>query len=124
VSSLTQSGFFAGVRDGKLIGLRCTACGGLTVPPKEFCEGCGKRAWETVALSGDGIVESYTVIRVAPRKFTGDVPYVIAAVRLGEGVSLLGRVVDIPVDQVTVGMPVRFRPLVTDDRTAISFVPA
>ena len=124
MTSLTQSGFFAGVRDGKLTGLRCTACGALTVPPKEFCEECGKRGWETVALSGDGVVESFTVIRVAPRKFTGDVPYAIAAVRLNEGVSLLGRVVDVPVDKVTVGMKVKFRPIVDDDRTAISFVPA
>lgn len=124
MSNLTQSGFFAGVRDGKLTGLRCTACGALAVPPKEYCERCGKRGWETLALSGDGVVESYTVIRVAPRKFTGDVPYAIAAVRLSEGLSLLGRVVDIPVDKVTVGMPVKFRPIVEDDRTAIAFVPA
>jgi uncharacterized OB-fold protein len=124
VSSLTQSGFFAGVREGKLTGLRCTACGALAVPPKAFCEACGKLGWETVALSGDGVVESFTVIRVAPRKFTGDVPYAIAAVRLAEGVSLLGRVVDTPVDEVTVGMAVKFRPIVDDDRTAISFVPA
>ena len=122
MTSLTQSGFFAGVRDGKLTGIRCNACGALAVPPKEFCEECGKRGWETVALSGDGVVESYTVIRVAPKKFTGDVPYAIAAVRLTEGVSLLGRVVDVPVDKVTVGMPVKFRPIVDDDRTAISFV--
>jgi uncharacterized OB-fold protein len=124
VSSLTQSGFFAGVRDGKLTGLRCTACGALTVPPKQYCEECGKRAWETVALSGDGVVESFTVIRVAPRKFTGDVPYAIAAVRLTEGVSLLGRMADVPVDKVAVGMNVKFRPIVDGDRTAISFVPA
>ena len=124
MSRLTQSGFFAGVRDGKLTGLRCTACGGLAVPPKEFCESCGKRAWETVALSGEGVVESYTIIRVAPRRFTGDVPYAIAAVRLSEGVALLGRVIDIPVDKVAIGMPVKFRPIVDDDRTAIAFVPA
>lgn len=124
MSDLTQSRFFAGVRDGKLTALRCTACGALTVPPKAFCENCGKRAWETLSLSGEGVVESYTVIRVAPRKFAGDVPYAIAAVRLTEGVSLLGRVVEVPVDTVRVGMPVKFRPMVAEDRTAISFVPA
>jgi uncharacterized OB-fold protein len=122
VSSLTVAGFFQGVRDGKLVGLRCRACGALTVPPKAFCE-CGKSDWETLPLGGDGTVESFTVIRVAPRKFTAEAPYAIAAVRLAEGVSLLGRVVDVPVDEVAVGMAVRFRPLVEKDRTAIAFVP-
>lgn len=123
MSNVTVAGFFEGVRDGKLVGLRCRACGALTVPPKAFCE-CGKRDWETLPLTGDGTVESYTVIRVAPRKFTGNAPYAIAAVRLAEGVSLLGRVTDVPVDEVAVGMAVRFRPLVTDGRAAIAFVPA
>ena len=108
--TVTVGTFFAGVRDGKLTALKCTACSALAIPPKAFCESCGKRAWSTLALAGDGVVESFTVIRVAPRKFVGDVPYAIAAVRLTEGVSLLGRVVDVPVDRVEVGMRVRFRP--------------
>lgn len=120
---MTVAGFFAGVRDGKLTGLRCRACGAVTVPPKAFCEGCGKRDWETLALSGEGRVESFTVIRVAPRRFVGETPYAIAAVRLAEGVCLLGRVVDVPVDAVAVGMAVRFRPLVSDGGAAIGFVP-
>ena len=123
MSSVTVGAFFAGVRDGKLTALRCTACGTLAIPPKAFCESCGKRAWTTVPLAGDGVVESFTVIRVAPRKFVGEVPYAIAAVRLTEGVSLLGRVVDVPVDRVDVGMRVRFRPL-GGDHAAIGFGPA
>ncbi len=124
MSSPTQSGFFAGARAGKLLGIRCTACGALTIPPKAFCERCGKQAWETVPLSGDGMIESFTIIRVAPRKFAGEVPYAIAVVRLVEGVALLGRIVEAPIDSVAVGMAVRFRPLVGDGHTAIAFGPA
>jgi hypothetical protein len=122
VSNVTIGGFFAGVRDGKLTAIKCTACGALAIPPKAFCE-CGKRAWDAVALGGDGTVESFTVIRVAPRKFAGEAPYAIVAVRLTEGVSLLGRVVDVPVDKVAVGMRVRFRPLGDDGKPAIGFGP-
>jgi hypothetical protein len=39
-------------------------------------------------------------------------------------VSLLGRVVDLPLDKLAVGLKVRFRPLVIRDRAAIGFVPA
>jgi uncharacterized OB-fold protein len=124
VSNVTVGGFFAGVREGKLTALKCGGCGTLAIPPKAFCESCGKRAWQTVPLAGDGTVDSFTVIRVAPRKFAGETPYAIAAVRLTEGVSLLGRIVDVPVDKVAVGMRVRFRPLAGDGRTAIGFGPA
>jgi uncharacterized OB-fold protein len=124
VSSPTQAGFFAGAREGKLTGIRCTACGGVAIPPKAFCERCGKRAWETIPLSGNGTIDSFTIIRVAPRAFVGQAPYAIAAVRLVEGVALLGRLVDVPLDKIAVGMRVRFRPLVDNGRTAIAFGPA
>ena len=124
MSDLTVGTFFSGVRDGRLVALKCRGCGALAVPPKAFCESCGQRAWDTVPLRGEGTVESFTVIRVAPRKFAGEVPYAIVAVRLTEGVSLLGRVVDVPVDKVAVGMRVRFRPLAGDGRTAIGFTAA
>ena len=38
--------------------------------------------------------------------------------------SILGRIVDIPVDKVGVGLPVRFRPLVIGNQTAVGFGPA
>jgi len=45
-------------------------------------------------------------------------------VRLREGVSLLGRVVGVPLDALAVGLPVRFRPLVVKDRSVVGFGPA
>ena len=75
-------------------------------------------------LAGEGTIASYTVIRVAPRAYTADVPYAVAVVKLKEGVSLLGRIVEIPLDKLAVGLPVRFRPLVKGDQTAVGFGPA
>jgi len=48
----------------------------------------------------------------------------VAVVRLDEGVSLLGRIVDVPLDGLRTGLPVRFRPLVTGEQTAVGFGPA
>ena len=115
--------FFKRAARGELTGIRCTHCGALAIPPRALCPECGERGWTPVTLSGDGAIASFTVIRVAPRGHAGDVPYAIAAVRLTEGVSLLGRVVDIPLDRLAVGTKVRFRPLVVHDRTAIGFGP-
>jgi uncharacterized protein len=120
---VTLENFFAKAREGQLTAVRCGHCGALAVPPKEFCPECSHRAWAPTPLSGEGTIASYTVIRVAPRGHAGEVPYAIAAVQLKEGVSMLGRVVDIPLEKLAVGLPVRFRPLTYRGQTAVGFGP-
>ena len=120
---MTLQKFFEQARAGQLIAVRCDRCGALAIPPKEFCPQCSQRAWAPAPLSGDGTIASYTVIRVAPRGHADEVPYAIAAVQLEEGVSMLGRVVDIPFDKLRLGLPVRFRPLERGGQTAIGFGP-
>ena len=122
-STVTLGRFFEQARQGTLTAIRCGGCGALAMPPRELCPECGARRWEPVTLSGEGTIASYTIIRVAPRGHADEAPYAIAAVRLREGVSLLGRVVDVPKDSLTIGMPVRFRPIVVKDRPAIGFGP-
>jgi len=116
--------FFEEARAGRLTGIRCGRCGALAIPPKEFCESCQQREWQPVPLGGTGTIVSYTVIRVAPRGRGGEVPYAIVVVRLDEGVSLLGRAVDIPFDALKAGLPVRFRPVEGESQTIIGFGPA
>ena len=120
---ITLQGFFERAREGKLVGIKCGGCGALAIPPRELCPECGKRQWSVVPLSGDGEIVSFTVIRIAPRGHAGDAPYAIGAVRLIEGVSLLGRIVDIPFDELAIGRKVRFRPLRLHDHTALGFGP-
>jgi uncharacterized OB-fold protein len=106
---VTLQRFFAEVRAGRLTGIRCRECGELSIPPKELCAACGKHAWETVPLKGDG---------------TGETPYAVAVVQLSEGVSLLGRVVELPLESLRVGLAVRFRPVVVGEQTMVGFGPA
>jgi uncharacterized OB-fold protein len=121
---LSVKEFFEQAREGKLHGIRCGKCGEVAIPPREFCPSCHERAWEHLSLSGDGEIASYTVIRVAPTKHAADAPYVVAVVKMKEGAALFGRVVDVPVEQVAVGLRVRFRPLPRDGQAAIGFVRA
>jgi hypothetical protein len=116
--------FFEAARAGRLTALRCGGCGELAIPPREFCPACHQRDWRPVPLAGEGTVVSFTVIRIAPRGFSGQVPYAIASVRLAEGVSVLGRLVDVPLDSIRVGMAVRFRPLVEGGETTLGFAAA
>ena len=121
---ITLQNFFARAREGRLTGVRCGKCGALAIPPRELCPACYERAWEPVALAGEGTIASYTVIRVAPRAYAAEAPYAIAVVKLKEGVSLLGRLVDIPLEKLAIGLPVRFHPLVKDEQTSVGFGPA
>lgn len=121
---ITLQSFFEEARAGRLTGIRCRHCAELAIPPKEFCPACHRRAWELVPLAGHGTISSFTVIRVPPRGRAAEVPYAVAVVRLAEGVSLLGRIVDLPIESLRVGLPVKFRPLVTGDQTVVGFGPA
>ena len=120
---LTLKHFFEEARAGRLSGIRCGKCGELAIPPKEFCPTCQGWDWTAVPLAGAGSITSFTVIRVAPRGRGAEAPYAVAVVQLDEGVSLLGRIVDIPFESLRAGLRVRFRPLVTGEQTAIAFGP-
>ena len=109
-SALTLREFFDGVRAGRLVVQRCAACGELAVPPKAVCGACQGGEWERAPLGGVGTVASFTVIRVAPPRLAAEAPYVIAVVRMAEGVSLLGRMAGVAIDGVRVGLPARFVP--------------
>ncbi len=121
---ITLKTFFEEARAGRLTGIRCAECGALALPPKEFCPTCQQRHWEPVPLSGAGTVTSFTVIRIPPRGRAAEAPYAVAVVKLDEGISVLGRVVGIPLDALTTGLPVKFRPLVAENQTIIGFGPA
>ena len=121
---ITLKGFFEEAREGRLSAIRCGSCGELAIPPKELCPSCHERRWELVPLHGTGSVVSFTVIRIPPQDRLAEAPYAVAVVKLDEEISLLGRIVDIPLDALTAGLSVRFRPLLLGDQVLISFGPA
>ena len=120
---VTLKTFFAEAREGRLNGLRCQHCGELTIPPKEFCTACHEHSWDVVQLSGDGTIASFTVVRVAHKTNTHESPYAVAVVQLKEGVSVLGRMVDLPLESLAGGSEVSFRPLLSGEQTLIAFGP-
>jgi uncharacterized OB-fold protein len=119
---VTLKGFFEQAREGRLTGIKCGGCGEVSIPPKEFCANCGTRAWAPVPLSGEGTLASYTIIRVAPARHADDAPYAVGVVKLREGASIFGRIVDVPFEKLAVGLPLRFRPIVVKEQTSVGFV--
>lgn len=107
--------FAVHLKDGRLMGTRCTQCGYQTFPPRADCPECMSGAFEFVEYSGRGTLYTYTEIAAAPTGFDDVVPYTILVVDLEEGGRLLGwRGETLPLDTLRIGMPVQVVPRMFD----------
>ena len=88
---LTHADYEAGLKEGRLVGLKCASCGKITCHPMPVCQWCGGRSLERTDLSGVGEVMTFTVIRVPPEGFEDDVPYIPCLVKTKEGPCVVGR---------------------------------
>ncbi|MBW7851604.1 MAG: Zn-ribbon domain-containing OB-fold protein [Rhodospirillales bacterium] len=99
--------FWEGTRQGKLLIQKCGACGHHVFYPRLSCPDCFAEDLAWVQSSGRGTVYSHTVVMSnAPSAFAADVPYVVAVIRLDEGVQMLSNVVDCDPEHLACDMPV------------------
>jgi uncharacterized OB-fold protein len=99
-----------------MIGSRCETCGTSYFPPRVICTKCrSKGKIVDHQFTGNGVIESFTVIRAAPEGFEKQSPYVVALIKLDEGTNISGQVVGSP-DEVAAGKRVRpvFRRITQD----------
>lgn len=111
--------FWEGAKQHKLLILRCDACGKYIHFPRPICRFCLSTNLSPAEMSGRGTVYSYTLVMQAMHPFFVDkLPYLVATIALDEqpGLHLVGNLVDIEEDDVSVGMPVEvsFRDLAPD----------
>ena len=72
-----------------------------------LCTACGGDDLELVAVSGRGVVRSYTIIRRAVSSaFDADVPYVVALIALAEGPCMMANVINCDPEAVHIGQAV------------------
>jgi uncharacterized OB-fold protein/acyl dehydratase len=94
-----------GLKCGELLIQRCTQCGTLRHPPRPGCGSCGSLEWDTVLSSGRGTVYSFVIYHHPPMP-AFDMPYAVALIELEEGVRMLSNIIDMPLDEIEIGMPV------------------
>ena len=101
----TSQPYFDGCKQGELRLQRCSRCGNYQFYPRILCSHCGapEPAWE--AVSGEGVIASFSVVR---RGLTPayEAPYVVALVDLAEGPRMMSMIVDVDPDTVAVGAAV------------------
>jgi len=92
--------------EGVLLGRKCLACGEHFFGQPQFCLKCTSGNLEAVELTGEGVVTTYTIVRQAPPGWQGDVPYLLATVRVPEGPQIASEVLNCPEEDLKVGLPV------------------
>jgi len=99
--------FWEAARRGVLILQHCGDCGSAIHYPRLVCPACASENLGWREASGRGVVYSFTVVESnAPSAFLVDIPYVVAVIRLEEGVRMLSNVVDCPASALRCDMPV------------------
>jgi uncharacterized OB-fold protein len=100
--------FWRGGEQGELRFLRCTPCGTYVHPPAPVCPECLSREIAVEAVSGRGVVATFTVNH-HPWIPGFDPPYAVAIVELEEqaGLRLTTNIVGVEPDRVEIGMRVQ-----------------
>ena len=106
------STYWKAASEGRLLLQRCTGCGKHQHYARPLCVACGCRDLTWIASSGRGHVWSYTTVHRGPYDDLAT-PYVVALVRLQEGVVVLTHVVLVDPADVRCDMAVEltFQPL-------------
>jgi uncharacterized OB-fold protein len=107
-ASPEESAFYRGLAEGKLLGQRCPTCGKVYIPPRSACPSDGTPTTDEVELPDVGTVTTFCIVNVPfmGQKITP--PYVSAYVLLdGADIAFLHLILDIPADQVRMGMRVK-----------------
>ena len=105
--SIDTEFFWRSGEDGLLRIQRCKQCNRYAHPPTPRCRRCGAQDLQPAVVSGSATIFSYTVSRHTFVPWQ-PAPYVLAIVELIEDrdVHLTTRIVDIPHDDMRIGLPV------------------
>ena len=109
---------------GELAVQQCEACAARQHPPEEICHVCGSMSFSTAPLPGVGTVHSFTVVHHSVHTaLDAAVPYTVVLVSLDAAPELrvVGNLIEGPVDEVSIGMPVEavWLERIADDGTKV-----
>ena len=103
------------LRERRLVGSKCLACGQVSFPPRADCIKCLSPAFEWEEYSGECTLNSFTVIHAAPTGFDDMAPYIVGIVDLPEGGRLLAWLGDITEEEIEIGMPLKVVPRIFEE---------
>ena len=84
-----QDLFREGDDGGALIGSKCKSCKRVFFPPNQLCVSCLSQEIESVELSREGTLYTYTIVYIASELFKP--PFAVGWVQLAEGVKVFSQ---------------------------------
>lgn len=106
-ASAQETRYLRGLKEGRLLGQRCPACGKVYIPPRGACPVDGVPTEAEVELPDRGIVTTFCIVNVPFLGQRIQPPYVAAYVLLdGADIAFLHLILDCPADEVRMGMRV------------------
>lgn len=107
-SGEASGSFLRHIKEGRLVGRRCSTSGRVYVPPRGPSPVSGLPMEEEVELSDTGVVTTFCIVNVPFEGQTMEIPYVGAAILLdGAGIPLFHLVGDCEIAAVRMGMRVK-----------------
>lgn len=90
-------------------------------PPRRTCSPWEDCTLEPCSIATTGKLLTYTVIRIPPTQFGDEAPYAMGICEMDDGARLTAQVVDVSLEDIKVGMPVRieFRKIQQDGHSGI-----
>lgn len=104
------SRYLAGLKEGKILGVRCHKCGRTMVPPRIFCEWCFRNIDEWVELKDTGTVNTFSLCYVTwdvKRIKEPQIPAVIEIDGASKGMGIMHLLGEVDPKKVYIGMRVK-----------------
>ncbi len=92
----------------RLMGTKCEKDGKVYFPPRKLCPECGEILNKTVLLPRTGKVVSYSVVHNGLSNREEELPYAVGLIELDDGTRVVGQIIGIPPENVSIGMRVKF----------------
>lgn len=93
-----------------LQGSRCPVCGRAYFPTRSMCPHCRRASigkMEPYKVCREGEVYTFSIIHEAPECNNTLKPYAVAMVKTKDGLMISAQLVDVELDKIEIGMPVR-----------------
>ncbi|MDR0522823.1 MAG: Zn-ribbon domain-containing OB-fold protein [Candidatus Methanoplasma sp.] len=93
-----------------LEGSKCGCCGQVYFPRRDFCPKCRRDGIGKVSpykIDRSGEIFSFSIVYESPECNSFLKPYAVALVKTGDGALVAGQLVDVDLEKISIGMPVR-----------------
>jgi uncharacterized OB-fold protein len=100
---------------------KCKKCGNISFPPRLICPKCKGKNFETVKLNDEGVLKTFTIVRVASDKFSKETPFAVGIVELNDGIKVTTQIADCDLEKLAIGQKVKlvFRRIQEDGKAGI-----